>query len=57
MLRQIVVRRLYTLKRVDQVVEVTLEGNARPGVFSEMQRLLMTLERVLSPEAIGAVYA
>ena len=56
-LPQIVIRKSYTLRSVDQVVKVVFKGNAGPGVFSKMQRILMTLERVLSLEAIGAVFA
>ena len=43
--------------RVERAVESAIESGARPGMFPEMKRILVTLGFVLILKAIGAVRA
>lgn len=56
-LRRTVVCRWYVSGGVERVTEIVVEGGARPGMFSEMKRILMTLGFVLILEPIRAEHA
>lgn len=51
------VGRWYIGGRVERAVEPAIESGARPGMFPEMKRILVTLGFVFILEPIGAVHA
>ena len=51
------VGRWHNSGRVERAVKPAIESGARPGMFPEMERILVTLGFVLILESIGAVRA
>ena len=47
----------YVGRRVEGAVETAVQGGARPGVFPEVKRILVTLGFILILESIRAVHA
>lgn len=47
----------YISRRIERAIETAVEGGARPGVFPEVKRILVTLGFVFVLEPIGAVHA
>lgn len=47
----------YVGGRIERAIGTTVEGGARPGVFPEVKRILVTLGFVFILESVGAVHA
>lgn len=56
-LRRTVVGGWYVSRGIERITEIAVEGGARPRVFSEVKRVLMTLCFVFILESIRAVIA
>ena len=52
-----VIRGWYITGRIEGAIETAIESGARPGVFTEVQGILMTLGFVFILEPIGAIHA
>lgn len=52
-----VVGRWYVIGRVERAIKAAVEGCTRPGVFTQVQRVLMALGLVLIFEPIRAIHA
>ena len=52
-----VVGEWYVGGRIESTIGTTVEGGARPGVFAEVKRILVSLGFVFILESVGAVVA